>query len=155
MMADKSNVRRFTNAGEAHTELVNAFNQWSSFLTTRSIEAALGIIAVNWAVYGSTEKILSNQYAKWSLITVIVFLGLNLLGTYWMAHLSRWRCRYADENRERWNREFNEASKKGSDWPYTPLIHGVGFALRELKVWVPILAGILFLMSLFPGCQFN
>ena len=80
---------------------------------------------------------------------IIGFLGLNLLCTRWMTLLYKERCEYANINKERWEKEFNEAATASSPWPYTKLIENLGFLLRMLKTWAPVIAGILFILSLF------
>lgn len=76
--------RRIENPGKALNELYTGFNDWSSIVTNRSIEASFALIAANWAVHGSADNILHNFWAKSSLITIIVFLGANLVGTSWV-----------------------------------------------------------------------
>ena len=37
------------------------FNSWSGMLSARSLEAAIGIIAANWAVHRTTDAILTRE----------------------------------------------------------------------------------------------
>ncbi len=145
------NPRRFNSSGEAAKELQEGFNDWSSILTKHSIEATLATIAANWAVHGNAQTILSNVWSKWSLAIAIGFLGINLLGSGWMTYLYNQRRRYADDNQDRWETEFQEAGKitKSTPWPYTDLIQGLGSVTRFLKVTVPMIAALLFIVSLF------
>jgi len=145
-MADS---RRFKDVGEASKELFDGFNEWCSALSSHSLQAAYAIIAANWAAYGNANAILNNTFAKLSMATTIAFLGLNLLGTKWMALLYEKRCEYANQNKERWEKEFEDVVAISSSWPYTKLIEGLGFWLRLLKTCVPVIAGGLFILSLF------
>ena len=145
------NPRRFSSSSDATKELQKGFNNWSSILTKHSIEATLATIAANWAVHGNAKIILSNAWSKWSLAIAIGFLGINLLGAGWMTFLYNKRRRYADDNKDRWENEYQEAGKKSKStpWPYTHFTQGLGSVLRFLKVTVPIIATLLFIISLF------
>lgn len=144
-----SNNRRFNSSGKAAKEIYDGFNAWSSLLTTRSIEVSFAIVAANWAVHGSKNDILHNFYSKWSLIIVIIFFGVNLLGTLLMTKLHDDRCHYIDENKIRWDKEYTQAAAEPSPWPYTNGIELLGAFLRVFKGWVPVIAGVLFVISLF------
>ena len=69
--------------------------------------------------YRSTDKILDNSYSKWSLIIVIIFFGVNLLGTLFMTKLYGKRIDYIDKDKNRWDQEYIEVEDKPSPWPYT------------------------------------
>jgi len=144
-------TRRFENPGEAAKELFDGFNEWCEILTRHSIQATFAVIAANWAVHGSTESIIDNSLAKWSLGIAIAFLGINLLVAGWMSYLYNKRRKYADEDKERWEKEFQKAGEasKSTPWPYTDFIQGLGSFLRFFKVIVPFIAAILFVLSLF------
>ena len=145
-----SNDRRFNSAGEAKEELQTEFNYWGSILTSHSIQIAFAIIAANWAVHGSARVILENCWSIWSMAIVLGFLGLDLLATRLMIRLHYKQILYSEEDVERWNKEYNQAKGKRY-WPYTKRIENLGIIFRELKVWAPVLAAILFIISLFFG----
>ncbi|MFH1956986.1 MAG: hypothetical protein ABIJ15_00740 [bacterium] len=146
-----SGQNRFKNAEEALKKLGQDFNDWCSILTTHSMQAAYAIIAANWAVHGNAQKILNNCCSKWSLVVVFLFLGVNLLATKWMIHKHYKQFLYAEENSERWEKEFRENKGKRTFWPYTKCIEYLGIALRWLKVGAPVIAALLFILSLFFG----
>jgi hypothetical protein len=58
------------------------------------------------------------------------------------------RCDYADADKERWNREFEQSATAKSCWPYTPEIEKRGEFLVQMRTWLPIAAGVLFFVSL-------
>lgn len=146
----KPHIVRLESAGAGSNELVDAFNDWSSILTNRSIETAFAVIGANWAVYGAAEVIISNLWSRWSVAAAIAFLGANLIGTWVMAKLHFDQARYAAGDHGRWEREFNDAKATNTDdpWPYTARIESLGKLLRFLKAWAPSLAAVLFLVSL-------
>jgi hypothetical protein len=141
-------ARRYATASDASKEVHAEFNEWTGFLTARSVEMAFGILAANWAVYGSADAILSNGYAKSSVALVIVFFGLNLLLTCFMGYLHGRQVKHIDDNTARWTKEFERAADGPSPWPYTRNIERTGSALRFLKTWLPFIAGSLFVIGL-------
>lgn len=152
MQSENNNMssRRFKEPGDATKELYEGFNDWCAILTKHSIEAALAVIAANWAVHGSTDVILTNRYSKWSMAAAIGFLGINLAITGWITMQYNSRRRYADDDKNRWAREYEAAGKlKASSWPYTCFMEWLGSFLRFLKVVIPFVSAILFILSLF------
>ena len=73
MGKDKAKTTRFESAGEAAKELFDGFNVWSGGVSTYGAQTSYAIIAANWAVYGSADKILSNKLAVFSMIIIILF----------------------------------------------------------------------------------
>ena len=136
----------FITAGEALKKLGQDFNDWSSILTTHSVQASYAIIAANWAVHSDANAILVNCYSKWSLV---IFLGLNLLCTQLMIRMHYRQYIYAEKDSERWQKEFKETRGKRTYWPYTKNIEHLGVFMRWLKVWAPVISAFLFIISLF------
>jgi preprotein translocase subunit SecG len=145
-----SRARRFDDAGEALKEVEQAFDDWCSILTSHSLNATYAVIAANWAVHGNHQAILHNGWSKSSMTVALVFLGLNLLMTWWMSRLHDEQSSYAGRDPKRWEKEFKEKSEDPY-WPYTKWITNVGRALRALKVWMPIIAALFLIISLFFG----
>jgi hypothetical protein len=145
----KSHESEFGSAGEGLKEVGSAFNDWSAILTSHSIQAAYAIIAANWLVHGNAQTVLGNTWSKWSLALVFIFLGLNLLATRWMIKWHYKQYMYADADPERWEKGFEKSKTEQTPWPYTKKIQNIGVWLRELKVWAPVAATILFIISLF------
>ena len=145
--------RRFSNAGDAAAELITGFNDWSANISLYGMHMAYAVIAANWAVYGNAQTILSNPWAKYSVAIVILFLGLNLFCTWLMTNSYAERCDYADDDKNRWANEFKNEDAKSSAWPYSKYIENLGDFIRFIKVWVPIVGGIVFILGLFFGAQ--
>ena len=142
-------ISRYKDPGEGLKELHTDFNDWSSMLTTRSIEMAYAIIAANWAAHGNMGSILTNKFSKWSIIVVFIFLGYNLVVTRIMVNLFDNRYRFGAEDQERWDKEYKQAQTKLDPWPYTKEIENFGSQIRWIKFLAPLIAGLLFVISLF------
>ena len=124
------------------------YNYWTEKLTDSSFQLSLAIIASNWAAFGTVDKILSNNWAKLSLASVLLSLGINLVGTNVIGEQLRNRVLYAEGNTKRWQEEFEAAIGEQSSWPYTDNIDKVAKKLRWGKTWLPLLGGVLFLLAL-------
>lgn len=123
------------------------FNYWTGRLTDTSFQLSLGVLAANWAVFGSVRDLLANGWAKASVTLVIVGLGLNVIGAKVMGELHRKRVEYASENLARWEDECKAALGRSVPWPFTQEIVVVGRVLREVKACLPIVAGLLFVIA--------
>ncbi|MBN2438511.1 MAG: hypothetical protein JXL20_07905 [Deltaproteobacteria bacterium] len=145
----KTNKGEFNNEGEALEKIGQDFNDWCFILTSHSLQAAYAIIAANWAVHGTAQEILGNWFSKWSMVFVFLFIGVNLLATRWMICMHYRQFLYAEEDPARWAKEFQESRGKRSFWPYTKKIEYLGIMLRGIKTWAPVLAALLFVLSLF------
>jgi hypothetical protein len=121
---------------------------WTGKLTETSLQLAYAVLAANWAVFGSVDKILTNFWSKLSVALVVVGLGLIVAGAKWMGELHQKRIDYAESDPSRWKAEYTEASGKRDPWPFTSVIERVGRVTREAKTWLPLLAGVLFLIAL-------
>jgi len=137
------------SAKEGTASVKDDYLYWTGKLTDSSFQLSLGLIGANWAAFGSVQKILSNPWAKSSLALVVASLGLSLAGAKWMSELHRRQVNYADEDPDRWLRECKAAQSRNDPWPYTAQIEDLGRWLREAKLWIPIIAGVLFLIALF------
>ena len=80
-------------------------------------------------------------------MTIVIAFLLIILGTWWMSELLRKRRDLAEANPERWAKEWEEAKGKPDPWPYTSQINRLGFVLRQVKAFFPILGGIFFFMA--------
>jgi hypothetical protein len=144
-----SNIRRFKDASEATKEINDQFNDWSSGLSSHSLQAIYAIIAANWAVHRNAADILNNGAAKWSLIIGIGFLGLNILLGSWLTWRLSKRNRYISENLNRWESEFGKAENIVGDWPFTTFMKKLSTALHILRFAAPSTSAGLFIASLF------
>lgn len=121
---------------------------WTGKLTDTSIQLSYAVIAANWAVFGSAHQILASFWSKLSVAMVIVALGVNLAGAKCMGELHRSQISDAESDRSRWDAKFAENAGKSDPWPFTKGIESLGRVMREAKTWLPLIAGILFLIAL-------
>jgi hypothetical protein len=141
----------YASSDEALKAVKDDFLYWTGTLTDSSFELSLALIAANWAVFGSVQRILSNPRAKTSLGLIIATLAISLAGAKYVGELHDRRVKYAAQDVDRWEKECAAAYGTTSPWPFTIKIERLGRCLREVKTWLPLLAGILFLVALFKG----
>jgi hypothetical protein len=139
----------YASPGEGIRAVRDEFLYWSARVTETSFHLSLAVIAANWAVFGSLQRILANPWSKLSLALVIIGLASSLAGAKWMSELHLHRFDYASSDPGRWNREARDALGRRDPWPFTPAIERLGRILRESKTWLPLLAGLAFLLALF------
>jgi hypothetical protein len=144
-----NNIRRFKDASEASKEINDQFNDWSSGLSTHSVQAIYAIIAANWAVHSNAAEILNNGAAKWSLIIGIGFLGLNILLVSLLTWLLDKRNQYIAENLNRWEEEFGKSKNIKGVWPYTPFMNKLSTALHILRFAAPSTSAGFLLQAYF------
>lgn len=138
----------YGSASEGLKSVQDDYLYWTGKLTDSSFQLSFAVIAANWAVFGSVQGILNNLWAKGSLFLVLVSLALGLLGAKLMGELHRKRVEYAEQDLQRWNEEYAAALVRRSPWPFTKAIERLGRSMRELKAWLPLAAGIAFLVAL-------
>jgi len=93
--------------------------------------------------------LLNNVWAKLSISIAITSLTLSLLGAKVLSEVLRARANYAAKDFERWEKECEASFKSGDAWPFTKGIERLGRLMRELKTWLPIAAGVLFVVAVF------
>jgi hypothetical protein len=138
----------YKDADEGLKAVREDYLYWTAKLTDSSFQLSLALIAANWAVFGTVQKILNDAYAKWSLALVIISLALSLFGAKCMGELHLHRINYATGNPGRWESEFSAALGRKDPWPFTKGIEILGRGLREARTWFTLVAGALFLVAL-------
>lgn len=139
----------YESPGAGLNAVKGSFDYWSGRITESSATLAIAVIAGNWAIFGSVEKILRNDWSRWSLISVILALGINLYGMRHLSEAHRKRMDWGEEHRDEWIKEFNETKGRRGAWPYTKSILFWSRLFRECRTWLPLIGGILFLIALF------
>jgi len=138
----------YATAGEGLKAVQEHYLDWTGRLTDSSLQLSLGVLAANWAVFGTVRGILGNPWAKSSVFLVIATMTLNLLCSKWMSELHRNRVNYASANVMRWEEACTASLGKSDPWPFTRGIERLGRAMREVRTWLPLAAGALFLTGL-------
>jgi hypothetical protein len=133
---------------EAVKSLKDDYSYWTGKLTESSFALSLAVIAANWAVFGSVDKIRDNVWAELSIAFVILSLGMSLIGNGWLGHLLRRRIEYAEKNQARWQKEYQNATKSRY-WPSTEKIDRLAERFRSAKIVLPVIGGAFFLIALF------
>jgi len=151
MNLDTTNIQN--NNGEmkeGQEKLLDDFNIWSAGLSKHSVQAIYAIIAANWATHvNPNNPLLENSLATWSMAFCIAFIIVNILITGKITKLHKARWREAENNTESWIRDFHNRNDENSEWPFTKKIDNYGIALHCVRVFAPLIAGSLFLISLF------
>ena len=140
--------RRYRTADEALKDLEEAYNYWSGKITETSTSFALGLIAANWAVFGS-DGLKSMWLPRLSVFCALLLLLLGLIQAERMTKYHDERHQFAEENPARWVSLY-EAAKKSSQpdpWPYTKKIEWLGAMGRLWKTWLPVIGCIFFLVA--------
>jgi hypothetical protein len=124
------------------------FDYWTGKLTETSLQLSYAVLGANWAVFGKVDAILSNGWSKLSLLCVIVSLASAVIGAKIMGERHRKQLDHAEEDTVRWQQEYEATKNHRDPWPYTAEIERLGRALRFVKTWLPLLAGLLFIIAL-------
>jgi len=132
----------------AKAALQQAFNDWSAKLTDHSFQFSLAIIGANWTVYRNGSAILNNCWAEASISVVLVSLAANLIGAFALSSLHLKRFDYAEADRVRWQKEFENTKGTNNPWPFAQVIETWGRMMRLLKLVLPLLGAIFFFWSL-------
>jgi hypothetical protein len=144
-------TRLFASADEGTKAVREDFLYWTGKLTESSLQMSFAVIAANWAVFGSVQQVMNNFWAKASLSVVVTSVALSLVGAKHMGELHRRRAEYAVEDSERWEKEYAATLDGSEPWPFTNWIQLIGRVLRELKTWLPLVGGALFIIALLCG----
>jgi hypothetical protein len=140
------------NLYESPTEALKAVRDdylyWTGRLTDTSLQLSFAVIAANWAAFGSVDAILTSSWAKLSIVLVVLSLGMSVVVAHWMGTLHFKRIVYAESDSDRWKQEYSVAAGKRDPWPFTSTIEQLGRVQRRFKTWLPVGAGISFLIGL-------
>jgi hypothetical protein len=139
----------YDSAEDALKELFEAFNYWSSQVTTTSVQMCYALIGANWVVFTSVGKILQNAWAIASLTTVMLVLALNMVSSLGFAEWMRRRFDKADEDRSGWAAEFEREKGKHGVWPYSESLERASIVLRYVKVLLPLASGLMLIIGAF------
>jgi hypothetical protein len=137
----------FLSANDAVKAVHDDYLYWTGRLTDTSLQLSYGVIAANWAAFGSVQGILGSFWSKVSVALVVIGLSLSVAGAKWMGELHGKRVDYAADAL-RWEAEFRANTGKPGPWPFTRQIELSGTLLRSARSWLSLAAGLSFLIAL-------
>jgi len=132
---------------EALGRIGSAFDHWSGKLTETSLQMCYALIGANWVVFGSVDGILQSNWAKCSLLMVMLTLASNVIGSWCLSESLRRRFEWAEGNKLVWQQEFNDAVGKRVAFPFTSFHERAGFWMRQIKGTFPLLGGLLLIIG--------
>lgn len=138
----------FGDSTDALKAVRDDFLYWTGRLTDTTFQLSVAVIGANWAIFHSLREVRANCWATTSLILVILSLAVAVLGAKRMGELHAKQIKYAGADVPRWERECTEALGKDTPWPFTKEIQTFGRVVRELKMWLTLLAGAAFFVAL-------
>jgi hypothetical protein len=148
--ADTRSDTLYASTGDALRAVRDDYHYWTSRVTDSSLQLALAVVAANWALFNSAAELRKNLWAQLSLAVVVAGVAIGLVGAKYLGDLHNRQIAHASADPDRWRREALEALRTpGAAWPYTEQIVRVGWILRELRTWSPLLAFAFFLGALF------
>jgi hypothetical protein len=131
----------YSSPAEASKKVSSEYEYWSGKLTETSLHLCYAVIGANWVVFGSINGILDNNWAKMSLLMVILALASNIVGAWVLSWLLRKRVIYSEDKKAEWIKEFNQFVGIRSTWPFTDSIDAVGLWMRRIKAVFTLAAG--------------
>lgn len=123
------------------------FEGWTKILTDASLQMCYGLIGANWVVFGSVNNILRNNWAKFSLLMVLLTLGCNVVGSWLVSESLRRRFEWAESHASEWRQKFNDAAGKRDAFPFTKFQESAPFWLRQIKASFPVISGLLLILG--------
>jgi hypothetical protein len=123
------------------------FNHWSGKLTENSLQMCYALIGANWVVYGSVGNILQSEWAKLSLLMVILTLAINVIGSWYFSESLRRRFEWAESHSTQWEKEFQDAVGARTAFPFIEAHEKIGFWLRQVKGLLPLVSGAFLIVG--------
>jgi hypothetical protein len=140
-------AHRYESAAEALKDLEDTYNYWSGKITESSTAFALGLIAANWAVYGS-KGLKELLCPRLSVFCALLLLLTGLLIAQAMTSEHDLLHQKAENDPASWEAQYVQAkTNKDDPWPYSKKVERLGLWGRRLKVWLPIAGAVFFLIS--------
>jgi hypothetical protein len=123
------------------------YDTWTDSLNEKSVQLCYSIIGANWVVHGAGT--LSSCWAKYSVLSALCSLVASLFLTKVIGELLHRQYQAGEEDPDKWHDDFIMTRGKNDPWPSTIAIDTLSRCLRELRLWLPLIGGALFIISLF------
>lgn len=140
-------VGLYRTASDALQAVTIGFNDWSGKLTDTSLQMGYAVIASDWLIFGSIDGILKNPWAKFSILLIIVALGVNVGGAWTLAELHRNQAEYGDKHPKEWQEMFEVSQTAPSSWPFTMKIELVALWMRRIKAGLTLIGGAFLIIG--------
>jgi hypothetical protein len=148
-LQSQSAVGLYENPQAALKSIRDDYFYWTGKVTESSFALSLAVIGANWAAFGSVDKVLNNLCAKISIAVVISSLAISLIGNWCLGEQLRKRVAYAEDNAERWQKQFTENAGKATPWPSTQTLDRLAYWFGLAKTFLPVIGGAFFLLAFF------
>jgi hypothetical protein len=132
---------------EALKKVSSEFEYWTGKLTETSLQMCYALIGANWVIFGSVNGILHSQWAKWSLVLVMLALSSNVIGAWILSESLRTRIGYGEAHTAEWAAQFEANRGKDVAWPFTDKIQNTGKYMRWIKAGFTIVSGVLLIIG--------
>jgi hypothetical protein len=132
----------YASPEEALTKVTTEFEYWTGKLTETSLQMCYALIGANWVIFGSINGILHNPWARWSLVSVLLALGSNVIGAWILSELLRHRIVYGETNSVEWAEQYKMAAGRDVAWPFTDAIQNIGKYMRWIKSVFTLASGL-------------
>lgn len=141
--------RVYASPADGQKTLQSRYEYWTAKITDHSFQAAISLIAANWAVHsGGANALLQNGFALWSIFLALLTLLISLTGSLLMSHLHYKEFYRAANDKGEWDKRWKDAEiNKASPWPFSHEIVSLGIWMAWSKVGIPVIATILFLLG--------
>jgi hypothetical protein len=140
-----------SSPAEGLKSLALAYAYWTGKITDISFQTCLTIVAANWALYQKPGEIVAHSWSLASLSVALLAVLVSLLGAGQMARLHFKRFYDAQTNPKQWEADWKVAEETPSQWPFTDDIVLTGRVFSALKIALPLISGVCFLVSAWSG----
>jgi hypothetical protein len=105
------------------------------------------LIGANWVIFGSVNGVLHSNWAKASLVMVMIALGSNVIAALMLSELLNKQMKYGESHCDIWAEKYKNSIGKDVAWPFTDAIQNTGRNMRWIKGTFTILGGIFLVVG--------
>ncbi len=145
--SERSKTGFYDSPRKALEEVGGYYKGWSAKLTEASLQMCYALIGANWVVFGTVGHILESNFAKLSLLMVMLTLGINVIGAWILSESMRMRFDWAEGHCTEWQQQFDNAAGQRDPFPFTRFHESVGFWMRQIKAIFPLIGAILLIVG--------
>jgi hypothetical protein len=138
----------YASPADATKAIQERYNYWTGKLNDVSLQLSFAVIAANWAVFKTTDSVIQNGWSRMSIAIAIAGIGANLLATWWIGDALGDQVGYAETDLARWESEYQTNTGKKTEWPFPERMVALAKLARRIRIWIPIIAGLVLLMGL-------